>query len=139
MARTNTSGDDRDLKARGKQEFQRGEGTREGTYFKPAVDIYETDEAMMVVADLPGTRPEDVDVDLRDDMLTLTGAVDTDDQDDWESLYTEYRTGHFTRQFRLGQNIDKSNITAELNDGVLRVTLPKAESATPRKIDVETS
>lgn len=139
MARTNTSNDNTDLKARSKKEFQRGEGTREGTYFKPAVDIYETDDQMMVVADLPGVRPDNVDVDLRDDMLTLTGAVDDGEWDDWDSLYTEYRTGHFTRQFRLGQHIDKSNISAEMNDGVLRVTLPKADSATPRKIDVKTT
>lgn len=138
MART-TGNDSGELKVHQKEELQHGEGTREGTYFKPDVDIYETDDALMVVADVPGTTAGDVEIDLRDNMLTITGAVDTGDTENWEALYTEYRTGHFTRQFRLGHHIDQSNITAELNDGVLRLTLPKAESATPRKIEVTTS
>ena len=137
MAR-NENRDDGELKVHQKEELQRGEGTREGTYFKPDVDIYETDDALMVIADLPGTGAEDIDIDLRDNMLTLTGAVDHGGYDNWEPLYTEYHTGHFTRQFRLGQHIDQSNISAELEDGVLKLTLPKAESATPRKIEVST-
>lgn len=131
---TNSSGE---LSVHEKQALQGGEGTREGVYFKPDVDIFETDEALMVVADVPGTKKEEVEIDLRDNMLTITGAVATDDfQDPWKPVYTEYRTGHFMRQFRLGQNIDQAKISASLEDGVLRLTLPKADSAVPRKIEV---
>ena len=137
MTRTNTSNSS-DLKVHEKEELRSAEGTREGVYFKPDVDIYETDEALMVVADLPGTTSEDIEIDVRDNMLTLSGAVDTTFQDNWEALYTEYRTGHFSRQFRLGQHIDQSKISATFDDGVLELTLPKAESAVPRKIEVKT-
>ncbi len=128
-----------ELQVHQKEELQSSEGTREGVYFKPNVDIFESDEALMVVADLPGTAAEDVEIDLRDNMLTLTGIVDTGWGDNWQPLYTEYRSGHFTRQFRLGQQIDQSKITAEMTDGVLRLKLPKAEHSVPRKIEVTTS
>ncbi len=134
-----TSHEGGELQTRQKEELQGGEGTREGTYFKPDVDIYETDKALMVVADLPGTNADDIEIDLRENTLTLTGLVDTGLQDNWQPLYTEYRTGHFMRQFRLGRHIDQSNISAEFNDGVLHLTLPKAEDAVPRKIEVTTS
>lgn len=128
-----------ELQVQQKEELQTGEGTREGRYFKPNVDIFETDDALTVVADLPGISADDVEIDLRDNRLTLTGIADDDPTHQWESLYTEYRTGHFTRQFRLGQHIDQSEISAEMNDGVLWLTLPKAEQAVPRKIEVTTS
>lgn len=129
---------EKELQVRQKEQLQHGEGTREGAWFKPNVDIYETDGALMVVADLPGTAADDVEIDLRDNMLTLTAPGDTDEPSNWKPVYTEYRAGHFSRQFRLGQHIDQSGITAEMDDGVLRLTLPKAESATPRKIEVTT-
>lgn len=134
-----THGESGELKTRQKEELRGGEGTREGTYFKPDVDIYETDDALMVVADLPGTTAEDIEIDLRDNTLTLTGLVDDGRQSDWQPLYTEYQSGHFMRQFRLGQHIDQSAISAEYDDGVLHLTLPKAEDAMPRKIEVNTS
>ena len=137
MKRT-SSEEKSELQVHQKEELQNGEGTREGVYFKPNVDIFENDEALMVVADLPGTDAENVEIDLRDNLLTLTGVVDSTLSPTWQSLYTEYRSGHFSRQFRLGQQIDQSKISAEMNDGVLRLTLPKADSAVPRKIEVRT-
>lgn len=134
-----TSDEQKELQVRQKQELQPGEGTREGVYFKPDVDIFETDEALTVVADLPGTTAEDIEIDLRENMLTLTGVVSSGLEQNWQPLYTEYETGHFTRRFRLGQHIDQAEISATINDGVLRLTLPKAERAVPRKIEVSTS
>jgi HSP20 family protein len=128
----------RELTVRNKEELQAEEGTREGIYFKPAVDIYETDKALVVLADVPGCKANDFEIDVRDNLLTLTGMVSPVD-DRWTPLYQEYRTGHFMREFRLGQQIDQSKISAELNDGVLKLTLPKAESAQPRKIKVKTA
>lgn len=127
-----------ELSVRQKEELQTQEGTHEGIYFKPDVDIYETDKALTVVADLPGTTGDDIDIDLRENKLTITATVD-DVEDRWRPLYTEYRTGHFMRQFQLGQNIDQDKITAQISDGVLRLTLPKSENARPRRIEVSSS
>ncbi len=127
-----------EMTTRQKEELQTQEGTREGIYFKPAVDIYETDEALTVVADLPGTGVEDIDIDLRDNQLTLTGIVNGDLDEQWEPLYAEYRSGHFMRQFQLGRQIDQSKISAHYDQGVLELKLPKAEDAVPRKIEVST-
>jgi len=121
-----------------KQELQEAEGTREGTYFRPNVDIYETAKALTLMADVPGTAAEDFEIDLRDNLLTIVGSVH-EVNSDWQPLYSEYRVGHFMRQFRVGQQIDQTKISAEINDGVLKLTLPKAESAKPRKIEVRTS
>ena len=127
-----------DIRVREKEQLQSEEGTREGPWFKPAVDIYENGDALTVLADVPGARAEDFDVDVRDNRLTIQAAVD-DVEDRWNSVYTEYRTGNFARQFRLGQQIDQSRITANFNNGVLELTLPKVKQAKARKIEVETS
>lgn len=126
-----------DIQVREKQELTNEEGTREGPYFKPAVDIYETDDALTVKADVPGARPEDFDIDLREDVLTIQ-ATTGDVESRWNRVYEEYRTGNFMRQFRLGQNIDQKEISASIENGVLNLTLPKAERAKPRKIEVKT-
>ena len=111
-------------------------GTYEGQYFEPSVDIYETDEALVVRADLPGAVPEEIQTDIRDNLLTLTAKVKGLDPS-WKPLYREYTPGHYVRQFRLGQHIDQERITAELKEGVLQLTLPKAERARPRRIEVK--
>mgnify|MGYP006290955821 CR=1 FL=1 len=126
-----------DIQVREKQELTNEEGTREGPYFKPAVDIYETDDSLTVKADVPGARPEDFDIDLRENVLTIQ-ATTGDVEDRWNRVYEEYRTGNFMRQFRLGQNIDQKKISASIEHGVLNLTLPKAERAKPRKIEVKT-
>jgi HSP20 family protein len=111
-------------------------GTHQGQYFEPAVDIYETDEAIVLCADVPGVLPEDIHTDVRDNLLTLTAQVRPTDEK-WKPLYREYAVGHYARQFRLGQQIDQMRISAQLKDGVLRLTLPKAEKARPRRIEVK--
>ena len=138
MARKSKDKDSGELAVRQKEELQTGEGTREGMYFKPDVDIYETEDALTLLADVPGTVDDNIEIDLRDNLLTVTAAV-RDVEDRWKPLYTEYQSGHFMRQFRLGQNLDQSKITAELENGVLRLMLPKSENAVPRKIKVTTS
>lgn len=135
---TTETNENQELQVRQKEELQNEEGTREGIYFKPDVDIFETDQALMVIADLPGATSENIEIDLRDNLLTLTAAVEDKLDGSWRPAYAEYRTGHFMRQFRLGQNIDQAEISASVNDGVLHLTLPKAESAQPRKIEVRT-
>jgi HSP20 family protein len=111
-------------------------GTHEGRYFEPPVDIYETEEALTLTADVPGALAEDIQTDLKDNLLTITARVRPVEAK-WRPLYTEQETGHYLRQFRLGQQIDQSRISAQLKDGVLTLTLPKAERARARRIEVK--
>ena len=114
----------------------RESGTREGRYFEPPVDIYETDEALVVRADIPGALPEDVETHLEDSLLTITATV-RPVEEKWRPAYQEYAVGHYQRQFRLGQQIDQAKISAALKDGVLTLTLPKVDTARPRRIQVK--
>lgn len=116
----------------------REQGTFEGPWFEPAVDIFETEEALTLKADLPGVEADGVETDVRDNLLTITAHVKGLDPK-WRSLHQEYTVGHYVRQFRLGQQIDQSKISAQLKDGVLTLTLPKADHARPRRIQVQVS
>jgi HSP20 family molecular chaperone IbpA len=112
------------------------EHTRPGVVFLPAVDIFETEKGITILADMPGVKAGDVTVDLRDNVLTLDGEVKSPENDDERELLREYRTGRYSRQFTLSQVIDQQKIEADLKEGVLKVSLPKVEAAVPRKIAV---
>ncbi|MCK6545540.1 Hsp20/alpha crystallin family protein [Myxococcota bacterium] len=127
----------KDLELKEKRELKREEGTRQGPYFEPQVDIYETPTALTLVADLPGARSEDLEIDLRDSVLTLTAKA-KGAEPRWRPVYEEYRVGHYSRQFRVGNQIDQAKISAKVKDGVLTLTLPKVDAVQPRKIKVET-
>jgi HSP20 family protein len=114
----------------------RESGTYQGAYFEPAVDIHETDEALIVQADVPGVDADGIETDLRDNLLTLSARVKPLESR-WKSVYREYETGNYIRQFRLGQHIDQSKISAELKEGVLTLVLPKADNARPRRIQIK--
>jgi HSP20 family molecular chaperone IbpA len=120
-----------------KQELAGAEATRPGRVFTPSVDILETRDAIVVLADMPGVQPEGLTIDLRDNVLTIDGAVDEIEVENEQMLLHEYDTGAFHRQFRLTSAIDQGGIDAALRDGVLRLTLPKAAEAKPRKIAVK--
>jgi len=126
-----------DLPVREKQST-REQGTHQGPYFEPAVDIFETEDALTLLADMPGVDPESIETDLRENLLTISGRV-TPTEPKWKVAYGEYQVGHFIRQFRLGQQIDQLKISAQFRDGVLTLTLPKADHAKPRRIKVVTS
>jgi HSP20 family molecular chaperone IbpA len=112
------------------------EPTRPGPVFTPAVDILETDEAITILADMPGVRPEDLAIDLRDSTLTLVGHAREPVGEQERYLLREYETGSFYRQFRLSGILDQTKIDASLTQGVLRLVLPKAEAARPRRIQI---
>jgi HSP20 family protein len=112
------------------------ETTHAGPVYSPAVDIFETDRAITLLADLPGVRPDDLTVDLRDSVLTLTGRITTAEGPKEEVLLREHRSGTFLRQFSLAETIDQAKIDARLTDGVLRLELPKVEKAKPRQIAI---
>jgi HSP20 family molecular chaperone IbpA len=113
------------------------EQTKPGRIFTPAVDIFETEKEIALLADLPGVKAGGLTIDLRDDTLTLTGEVKPFEGPDEEDILIEYDTGTYYRQFTLSEVIDQNNIDAQLQDGVLRLTLPKVEKATPRQITVK--
>jgi len=113
------------------------EQTRPGLVFTPAVDIFETDKEITLLADMPGVKAGELNIDLRENVLTLDGDVKEPEGVGEVDVIREYRTGKYYRQFTLSQVIDQAKINAELKDGVLRLRLPKVEAATPRKIAVK--
>ena len=113
------------------------ESTKPGPIFTPAVDIFETDNEITVLADIPGVKSDDLDIDLRDNILSLGGTVESLETKEEQKVLTEFEIGKYWRQFTISNIIDQSKIDAELKDGVLRLTLPKAEKALPRKIQVK--
>ena len=84
----------------------------------------------------PGVDREAIDINLENDVLKVEAKIDPAKYDGMEPLYTEYNVGHFTRSFTLSNKIDREQISANLEDGVLTLTLKKAKEATPRKISV---
>jgi HSP20 family protein len=115
------------------------EQTRPGLVFTPAVDIFETDKEITLVADMPGVKAEDLNIDLHENVLSLDGDVKSPEGTDEVDVIREYRTGKYYRQFTLSQVIDQAKIDASQKDGVLRLRLPKVEAAKPRKIAVKSS
>jgi len=115
----------------------RGESTRGIPDFIPQVDIYEDKNGITVLADMPGVDKEGVSIDLKEDQLTINGKVSlTEDKENF--LHKEYEVGNYFRQFTLSDMIDREKISAKMADGVLTLTLPKAEKAVPKKIAVTT-
>ena len=130
--------DSRALQAKEKAEVTTpAEQTRPGLVFTPAVDIFETEKEITLLADMPGVTAKDLNIDLHDNVLTLDGEVKSPEGDEEADVIREYRTGKYYRQFTLSQVIDQAKINAELKDGVLRLGLAKVEAATPRKIAVK--
>jgi HSP20 family molecular chaperone IbpA len=112
------------------------ESTRGGLYFSPRVDIFETDQELMLYAELPGVRPEDVDLHYENGELVLHGKVQPRRRNQ-TILLEEYDEGDFYRVFTIHESIDATKIAAECKKGVLTVHLPKVEAARPRQINVK--
>ena len=122
------------LEAKEKKEVvSKEEKTVPSRYFLPTTDIYETDEALTVVMEIPGVEKKDIDVNLENDVLRVEGRIDFSKYEGLEPLYTEYNVGHFARAFTLSRKIDRQQINAQVEDGVLTLTLPKAKEAQPRR------
>lgn len=103
-----------------------------GAWLSPAVDIFETEEALTLVADLPGMGKEDLHLGVEGGILTIEGPAATGD----DAFYREFGADGYYRRFQLPENLDLEKIAAELKNGVLTVTLPKAAAARPRRIEV---
>ena len=128
----------KELRVREKQEVAGpAEQTSPGLVFTPAVDIFETDKEITLLADMPGVKTDGLTIDLRENTLTLSADVTPFRGSDEEDLLIEYESGKYYRQFTLGELINQEKIDARLTDGVLRLSLPKVEKATPKKIAVK--
>lgn len=106
-------------------------------YITPPVDIYETKDGLVVVADVPGVTQEDLDVRVDSNVLTIRGHARPARLG--ERLHREYELVHFFRQFELNEQVDQQHITADLKGGVLTLTLPKTEEVKPRRIAVRSA
>ena len=104
--------------------------------FVPRVDIYETQDAIVLIADMPGVDERTVDVELEKNILTITGRVENGKVKDHNLMFSEYEVGDYERTFTLSDEIDRDKIKAIVKQGVLRLELPKAEKAKPKKIAI---
>jgi len=131
--------ENRELQVRGKHEVSGpAEQTKPGPVFIPAVDIYETENEVILMADLSGVTADNLSIDLRENTLTLSGEIAPFETADEEDIAIEYEVGRYFRQFTISEVIDQEKIKADLKNGVLQLTLPKAEKTKPRKITVTT-
>jgi HSP20 family protein len=126
-----------ELQVQRKRELdQKEEATIPARVFLPNADIYETQDALTVILEMPGVERDNVEIHIEDGVLNVAGRLDLSKYKGLHPLYTEYNIGHYSRSFRLSSKIDQSKIGAEMNDGVLSLTLPKVEEAKPRTIKV---
>ena len=115
-----------------------GERIHERAVFRPRVDIYETGSGLVLTADLPGVSPDGLDIRLEKRVLTIHARVDADTLESYSPVYREYEVGDFERSFTLSGDFDEDNIAADLKDGVLRLSIPRAPEPEARRIEVRT-
>lgn len=120
------------------RELGRQEPTRGAPRYRPVVDILEVDDELRVVAEIPGTKAENIDINFEKGVLTIHGKVEPRQAADVKYLLREYGVGDYYRAFEVSETIDAERISAEYSDGVLTLHLPKVERARARKIEVRT-
>jgi HSP20 family molecular chaperone IbpA len=113
------------------------ERTRSRRCFVPRADIYETENEIVVLADVPGADERTVNIMLEKNILTINAFIDPVQSNGYDLIYAEYEEGDYQRVFHLSNEIDRDRIEATVSDGVLRLQLPKAESAVTKKITVQ--
>jgi HSP20 family protein len=124
-----------------KQEVTLEEGTeltRDRRTFLPRTDIYETKDALVLVMDIPGANKDDIDITLEKNVLTVHALVEPHAPEGYALALQEYEVGDYQRSFRLSNEINQDKIEANYSNGVLRLTLPKAEAAKAKKISIST-
>ena len=115
---------------------QAKEGTRaQEQYVAPPVDIYEIPEGLVLMVDMPGVTTEGLSVHVHDDILTIQGRTQVSLPG--QPIYREFELVSFFREFQLADTVDATKIKAEMRNGVLNLTLPKAEAAKPKQIQVQ--
>jgi HSP20 family protein len=132
--------DKQELQVQEKREVEKAqEQTRPMRAFLPTADIFETEDALTVVLEMPGVDRNNIDVNVENGVLLIEGRIDFSKYEGLQPVYSEYNIGPFRRSFRISSRIDQDKIKAEMRDGVITLTLPKAEEAKPRRIEVRTS
>jgi len=122
------------MKQEEKHTLTREDTRSAGRVFVPAVDIFESDEELTLVADMPGVAKDGLDINLEKGVLTINGEVSLESRG--KSLLRELPAANYYRQFKLSEHIDAERTSAELSNGVLTLTIPKAESARPQRIEI---
>lgn len=130
---------EQEVKVQEKRELQKkDESTIPARTFVPLTDIYETDQTLTVVMEMPGVKKENLDINVENDALSVVGRIDFSRYEKLQPVYTEYNVGHYRRSFSLEPNkVDQEKIKAEMKEGVLTLTLPKAEKVKPRRITID--
>jgi HSP20 family protein len=124
-----------ELQVQKKRELENKEETTiPARIFVPAADIFEGENDLTVVLEIPGVEKGNVDIRVEDGVLNVQGRLDLTKYQGLQPLYTEYNIGHYSRNFRLSNSVDQNKIAAEIKDGVLSLKLPKSEEAKPRTI-----
>lgn len=106
------------------------------TTFIPRADIYETEEDVVVILDMPGGSEDSIDITLENNVLAISGKSTFESPEGYSEVFREYETGDYERSFRITDQIDRQKIDASYKDGVLFLTLPKAERAKAQKISI---
>jgi HSP20 family protein len=112
------------------------ERTRDRLAFVPRTDIYETEEAIVVVTDMPGVDENSIDITLEDNVLTINGYVEPLQPQGYTLALAEYEVGDYVRAFTVSNQIERDGIEATFKDGVLSLHLPKVTEARKRKIAI---
>lgn len=120
------------------EDVAKPERTQTGPVYTPPVDIWETEEELVVCADMPGVAPDNLDIEFENRQLTIRGKV-LPRGGERDTVLQEYGVGDYYRSFAIGESIDSERISAEMKAGVLVLHLPKTESAKPRRIQVKGS
>ena len=105
--------------------------------FTPPIDIFETNDGLVLQADLPGVSSESLELQVQDNKLSLFGKVSRSVPPEARLIHQEYRVGHFLRSFILSDEVDHERISAKLNQGVLEVILPRLSKPEPRRIQIQ--
>jgi HSP20 family protein len=129
--------DNQEVQVQPKQEADKAqESTTPMRAFVPVTDIFETEGALTVVLEMPGVKKDNVEVNVENGVLTIEGRINLNNYEGLRPIYSEYNIGPYRRTFRISHQIDQEKISAEMQDGVITLTLPKAEKAKPRRITI---
>jgi HSP20 family protein len=130
--------DTQELQVQQKREVDKAEeATTPTRAFMPNADVFETEDALTVVLEMPGVDRDHMEIGIDNGVLTVEGQIDFGKYEGLRPIYGEYNVGPYRRSFRISNRIDQDRISAEMRDGVITLLLPKAEEAKPRKIEVK--
>ena len=129
-----------ELQVQQKREVEKDqEATTPTRAFMPNADIFDTEDALTVVLEMPGVDRDNINISIENGVLTVEGKINFGKYEGLQPVYSEYNVGPYRRSFRISSRIDQDKISAEMRDGVIKLMLPKAEEAKPRRIEVRTA